>query len=80
VSDSDEARAPAGQRVPADRLSFSFSRIEIAYRPQRPDGTFGPPVSAGWNVTATARHSFGQRRRAAAGPARMNVVLTAQIA
>ncbi len=38
--------------VPVDQVSFSFGRIEIVYRPQRPDGTFDTPVSAGWDVTA----------------------------
>ena len=42
----------AGHPLPVDQVSFSFGRIEIAYRPQRPDGTFDAPVSAGWDVTA----------------------------
>ncbi len=42
----------AGDTVPVDQVSFSFGRIEIVYRPQRPDGTFEAPVSAGWDVTA----------------------------
>lgn len=42
----------AGDPVPVDQVSFSFGRIQIAYRPQRPDGTFDAPVSAGWDVTA----------------------------
>jgi type VI secretion system secreted protein Hcp len=55
---SYQLEAPAGQPAladqpaPADRVSFSFSRIEITYRPQRPDGTFDAPVSAGWDVPA----------------------------
>ncbi len=42
----------AGDPLPVDQVSFSFGRIEITYRPQRPDGTFEAPVSAGWDVTA----------------------------
>ncbi len=41
-----------GDPLPVDQVSFSFSRIQISYRPQRPDGTFEAPVSAGWDVTA----------------------------
>jgi type VI secretion system secreted protein Hcp len=61
---SYQIAAPAGRPVPpdppnppapADRVAFSFSRIEIAYRPQRPDGTFDAPVSASWNVTANRK-------------------------
>jgi type VI secretion system secreted protein Hcp len=49
---SYQIAAPAEQPLPADQVSFSFSRIEMAYRPQRPDGTLDAPVSAGWDVTA----------------------------
>jgi len=49
---SYQIEAPAGQPWPADQVSFSFGRIEMAYRPQRPDGTLGTPVSAGWDVAA----------------------------
>jgi len=45
----------AGQPVPADQVSFSFSRIEIAYHPQRPDGTLDAPVSAGWDIAANRK-------------------------
>jgi type VI secretion system secreted protein Hcp len=44
--------AAAGQPSPADQVSFSFGRIEIEYRPQRPDGSLDVPVNAGWDVTA----------------------------
>jgi type VI secretion system secreted protein Hcp len=49
---SYQTEAPAGEPVPVDRVSFSFGRIEMAYRPQRPDGTFDAPVTAGWDVAA----------------------------
>ena len=44
--------APDGQTWPVDRVALSFARIEMAYRPQRPDGTVGAPVTAGWDVMA----------------------------
>jgi type VI secretion system secreted protein Hcp len=44
--------APGGQPRPVDQVSFSFGRIEMTYRPQRPDGTLDAPVTAGWDVTA----------------------------
>jgi type VI secretion system secreted protein Hcp len=49
---SYQIEAPAEEPVPVDRVSFSFGRIEMAYRPQRPDGTFDAPVTAGWDVAA----------------------------
>jgi type VI secretion system secreted protein Hcp len=52
---SYQIEAPAGQPAPADQVSFSFSRIEIAYRPQRPDGTLDAPVNAGWDVAANRK-------------------------
>jgi type VI secretion system secreted protein Hcp len=44
--------APEGQPRPVEQVSFSFGRIEMTYRPQRPDGTLDAPVTAGWDVTA----------------------------
>jgi type VI secretion system secreted protein Hcp len=49
---SYQTEAPAGQPLPVDQVSLSFGRIEMAYRPQRPDGTFDAPVTAGWDVAA----------------------------
>jgi type VI secretion system secreted protein Hcp len=49
---SYQTEASAGDPLPVDQVSFGFGRIEIAYRPQRPDGTFDAPVTAGWDVTA----------------------------
>jgi type VI secretion system secreted protein Hcp len=50
---SYQIEAPADQSLPADEVSSSFGRIEMAYRPQRPDGTLDAPVKAGWDVTAS---------------------------
>jgi type VI secretion system secreted protein Hcp len=49
---SYQMEAAAGQPVPTDQVSFSFTRIEIVYQPQRADGTLDAPVSAGWDVVA----------------------------
>src|SRR5690348_13950756 len=49
---SYQIEASAEQPLPADQVSFSFGRIEIAYRPQRLDGTLDTPVNAGWDVKA----------------------------
>lgn len=39
-----------GDVVPIDQVSFNFARIEVEYRPQKPDGSFAPPVKAGWDL------------------------------
>ena len=52
---SYQMEAAAGQPMPADQVSLSFSRIEIAYHPQRPDGTLDAPVSAGWDIAANRK-------------------------
>jgi type VI secretion system secreted protein Hcp len=39
----------AGEQ-PMDEATLAYSRIEIEYRPQKPDGSAGPPVKAGWDL------------------------------
>ena len=33
-----------------DQASLGFSTIQMDYRPQKADGSLGPPVKAGWDV------------------------------
>jgi type VI secretion system secreted protein Hcp len=40
---------------PTDHLSFNFARIEVEYRPQKPDGSLDLPVKAGWDVKANKK-------------------------
>jgi type VI secretion system secreted protein Hcp len=35
---------------PIDQVSFGFARIEVEYRPQKPDGSLEAPIKAGWDV------------------------------
>ena len=44
-----------GDDVPTDQVSFNFARIEIEYRPQKPNGTADTPVKAGWDVKANKK-------------------------
>jgi type VI secretion system secreted protein Hcp len=46
------AGSEAGDELPMDQISFDFARIDYEYRPQKPDGSLGPPVKAGWDVKA----------------------------
>lgn len=36
--------------VPTDQISLNFSKIEIEYKEQKPDGTLGGAVKAGYDV------------------------------
>jgi type VI secretion system secreted protein Hcp len=38
--------------VPEEHFSFNFGAIEMEYKEQKPDGTLGAPVKAGWDVRA----------------------------
>jgi type VI secretion system secreted protein Hcp len=40
----------AGDMLPMDQVSFNFARIEMEFRPQKPDGSLGPPEKAAWDV------------------------------
>jgi type VI secretion system secreted protein Hcp len=35
---------------PLDQVSFNFARIEVEYRPQKPDGSLDARINAGWDV------------------------------
>jgi type VI secretion system secreted protein Hcp len=39
-----------GDVVPTDQISLNFSKIEFEYKEQKPDGSLGSPVKAGWNL------------------------------
>jgi type VI secretion system secreted protein Hcp len=38
-----------GGDVPMEQVSLRFIKIEVAYTPQRPDGSAGVPLTAGWD-------------------------------
>ena len=40
---------------PTDQVAFNFARIQVTYRPQKPDGSFDAPVTAGWDVKANQK-------------------------
>jgi type VI secretion system secreted protein Hcp len=39
-----------GEDLPLDLVRFNFAKIEISYAPQKPDGSLGAPVKAGWDL------------------------------
>jgi type VI secretion system secreted protein Hcp len=36
--------------LPNDHVTINFTKIEYEYKEQKPDGTLGPAVKAGWNL------------------------------
>jgi type VI secretion system secreted protein Hcp len=36
--------------IPMDQISLNFSKLEYEYKEQKPDGTLGGPVKAGYNL------------------------------
>ena len=45
---SYQTGASAGE-IPLDQVSFNFSKIEVEYKPQKPDGSLDTGIKAGWD-------------------------------
>lgn len=39
-----------GDVVPSDQIAMNYSKIEFEYKEQKPDGSLGGPVKAGWDL------------------------------
>ena len=35
--------------VPLDSISLKFSKIEVSYKQQKPDGSLAPAIRVGWD-------------------------------
>jgi type VI secretion system secreted protein Hcp len=42
----------SGRAAPADQVTFSFGKIEVEYKVQKADGSFGDAFKAGWDLKA----------------------------
>lgn len=49
------AGSEAASPSPVDSFALAFSKIRVEYRPQKPDGSLGPPAKAGWDVKASRK-------------------------
>ena len=45
----------AGGVVPSEQVALNFSKIEMEYKEQKPDGTLGGAVKAGWDAKANKK-------------------------
>jgi type VI secretion system secreted protein Hcp len=55
VSSYQMGGTPSGSTVPMEQVSFNYSKIEKEYKEQKPDGTLGGTVKAGWDVKANKK-------------------------
>ena len=47
---SYQAAGVEGEVVPSDSASLNFSKIQVEYKQQNPDGSLGASIKAGWDV------------------------------
>lgn len=45
----------SADQAPQDSISFSFSKIEVEYKEQKADGSFGAGFKAGWDLKANKK-------------------------
>jgi type VI secretion system secreted protein Hcp len=38
--------------VPFDSVALNFAKVEVEYKPQKPDGSAGAPERFGWDLKA----------------------------
>lgn len=55
VSSYNTGDAPGGDVAVVDSCSLNYAKIEIEYKPQKPDGSLGSAVKAGWDVKANKK-------------------------
>ena len=40
----------SGSEIPIDSIAFNYTKVKFEYKEQKPDGTLGGVVPAGWNL------------------------------
>ncbi|HEX3868982.1 MAG TPA: type VI secretion system tube protein Hcp [Pirellulales bacterium] len=55
VSSYQTGGSAHGDVVPLDQVSLAFAKVEFEYKPQKPDGTLGSAVKAGWDLPKNAK-------------------------
>jgi type VI secretion system secreted protein Hcp len=40
----------AAEDIPVDQVSLNFAKIEVEYKPQKPDGSYAAGIKAGWDA------------------------------
>ena len=52
VSSYQSGGSAHGELVPTDQVSLNFAQIDVEYKEQKPDGTLGGSVKAGYDLKA----------------------------
>jgi type VI secretion system secreted protein Hcp len=50
IVSSYQTGGSSGDVIPVDQISLNYSQINYEYKEQKPDGTLGGAVPAGWNL------------------------------
>jgi type VI secretion system secreted protein Hcp len=52
VSKYETGGSDSSDVIPLDRISFNFTKVEVEYKEQKPDGTLAGPIKTGYDVKA----------------------------
>ena len=52
VSSYQTGGSEGGDVLPIDQVSLNFAKIEVEYKPQKPDGSLAPPEQFGYDLKA----------------------------
>jgi type VI secretion system secreted protein Hcp len=55
ISSYQTGGSEGSDSLPTEQIAFNFSKIEIDYKEQKPDGTLGGSVKTGYDVKANAK-------------------------
>lgn len=52
VSSYQTGGSAHGDEIPNEQVSLNYAKVEVEYKEQKPDGTLGGAVKAGWDLKA----------------------------
>ncbi len=57
VSSYQQGGSGHGDVVPTEQISLAYTKAEMEYKEQKPDGTLGGAITAGWDLKANKKCS-----------------------
>ena len=54
VSSYQTGGSSSGDEIPMEQVSLNYTKIELEYKAQKPDGTLEGGIKAGWNLKANS--------------------------
>lgn len=55
VSSYQTGGAASGSVIPNDQIALNYSKMEVEYKEQKPDGTLGGPIKVGYDLKANKK-------------------------